>query len=392
VAIGTPTSFGSGSTGSNANHLTFTTTANIVAGNLLVIAISASAYDESQTGVVSSISDGTNSYTKGITGDANNSGDFVDAEIWYCQNASAVSSGATVTIDFTASVSGVYPGIVARGVQVSGVATTGAFDSASAVSSTPSGATNSPSVTSGTLSVANEIVFGVVCTQFGTFTEASGWTTIDKTTTGGYTAIDFAYKIVSATTAQTYNPTITNSTPYYVAAVIAGFEAPSGGNTYSLSCGEGSFAFTGKTLTTNIGRVLSLSEGSFAFTGKALTENISRQMSLAAGSFVFTGKPLTENIGRVLSLGEGSFAFTGKTLTAAIGRVFLLGEGSFAFTGEPMTFAVALSLLAQAGTFVFTGSAAGLSLVRAGQSTLSYAKQFLATMGSLMGIPGDPPS
>lgn len=283
----------------------------------------------------------------------------------------------------------------------------------------------------GTLSAANEIAFGLGITSLNFTSGEAGWTQQIAPDTGDLGQ----YIVVSSTASLTSTGSDNNGNwDMWIATLMSG----SGGNTYTLSCGEGSFSFTGEALTENVGRTLSLGLGTFSFTGKALTTSAARLMSLAAGTFsftgmaitfssvvsytlslaagafTFTGEAITANagrqmsliggvfsftggtlsvgIGRVLALGAGSFTFTGKAITANISRIMNLAAGSFVFTGAAMTFAVALSLLAQAGSFAFTGGAAFMTYVPFGSKVISYGKKFFASMGTLMGNYGDPPS
>jgi hypothetical protein len=89
--IGTPTVFASAGVTGSGSTFTTTTTATITSGNLTVVGI---AYVTTFAGTLSSVSDGTNSYTK-VNG-VNPTGTF-HVEIWYKTGAAAVASGATIT-------------------------------------------------------------------------------------------------------------------------------------------------------------------------------------------------------------------------------------------------------------------------------------------------------
>lgn len=213
MAIGTPTSLG-GNRVQNASTLSITTTAPITAGSLVVVAIGLRTGSIS----VSSVSDGTNTYTFGLRQTESTN---VACELWYVANAAAVGSSASLTANFSGSASSV--GMYA--VQVSGVATTSPLDSASASSDSFG---SSPTVTTGTLSLPNEIVFGVNAV-FGngttiTYTESSGFTNIineEGFSTNSNVGLSIGYNIVSATSPVTHSPSLSASA--YWAEIAAAF-------------------------------------------------------------------------------------------------------------------------------------------------------------------------
>lgn len=219
MSIGTPTSLGSNkSEGSPVSNGSMTTTAAIVAGNLVVVVVSLN----SNNGItVSSISDGTNSYTKAIS--------FIqssvsDVEIWYKANASAVGSSATITANFSGSSTGSFCGFAIAAAQITGIATTSPLDQHAS-----NGGTTLSTITATTpsLSQANEIAIGACLDANSnlTYSGASGFTNLFNisNTSGpdGNTTVD--YDIVSSTSAISYSPTW-NTTNNRIAAVVATFE------------------------------------------------------------------------------------------------------------------------------------------------------------------------
>ena len=94
-------------------------------------------------------------------------------------NATAVSSGATLTITLSGAI-GSNSYILAQVAQVSGVSTE---DTGSENSNNDTG---QPTITSNALATANEIVFGLVFGQDDaintyTYSEMSGWTNLYNT-------------------------------------------------------------------------------------------------------------------------------------------------------------------------------------------------------------------
>jgi hypothetical protein len=155
-AIGTPVSLGVAQGTGGSTSATMTTTAAIPAGALVVIGIM-TGFAGSQT--ITSVSDGTNTYTRAAGGVWDATGAFV-CDLWYKENASPVSSGATITANYSGtSVSGTNVPIFCA-AYVTGVIGASSLDKTSSGKQLPGTAYASGS--SGTLSQANEIVFGFV--------------------------------------------------------------------------------------------------------------------------------------------------------------------------------------------------------------------------------------
>lgn len=153
--------------------------------------------NKGSTITVSSVSDGTNTYTKAVGGySATN--DY-DSEIWVSFNVVTISS-ATLTCTFS-TTSDAGPGIAA-------VSVTGLLGPKDQTASGNSNGTTSPSAgPTGTLAQANELAIGFLWSGGGggTITESTGFTAaVDSHPSP---SVHLGYKIVQATTALTYNPT-----------------------------------------------------------------------------------------------------------------------------------------------------------------------------------------
>jgi len=155
-------------------------------------------YSPSAFRTVSTISDGTNSYSVATTSSSSGSGE--DGELWYCKNAAAVASGGKVTITFSGSLTGSGNGAIALVCRVPGISTATALDKTNATWG------QTYSIASGTLSVANEIVFGTSGSFNSlTYTESSGFTNVNNLS-GGVLNSYLSYDIVSTTASVTYSP------------------------------------------------------------------------------------------------------------------------------------------------------------------------------------------
>jgi hypothetical protein len=219
MALGTPTSIGVNSFSGtvSGSSITMTTSAAITAGNLVVLII---ALGSTSAPSVSSISDGTNSYTKawGTT-----TGTNVTLECWYKENASGVGSGATVTATLSGAMSGASEGWVLHGFQVAGAKTSASLDVAPAPSTSNS---TTPSVATGTLAQANEIVFAASYNNNGNvgYTESSGFTNLYSGGGAIGKSVGIGYKITSVTTTSTYQPTWASTAAINMITGLASFK------------------------------------------------------------------------------------------------------------------------------------------------------------------------
>lgn len=203
-----------GTVGATASATTavITTSAAVAAGDMEICIVGLINGDFSPT-VISSASDGTNSMSA-VTGTLETSSStYINMVAKY--NASAVSSGATITITFLNSQGNRMVGCYT----VSGLTTTPADQSNIAQNA----GSTTPSVATGTLAQAAEVVFGAVNVDgSSTYTEASGFSTLDAMAAGGIGTVHTAYEIVAATTAVTYAPTLGTSREW--SANIASFK------------------------------------------------------------------------------------------------------------------------------------------------------------------------
>ena len=211
MSIGTPTIVANPAVYSGGTQ---PTSAAIIAGNLVVVAVCVAGNSRTATAV----SDGTNTYTEGPHLIAGGSAQ-PDVSLWYKLNALAVASGANITL----TISGGAPIVNICAAQVSGVT---AFDSTGVGASNPTaGNSQSPSVTAGTLSLANEILFGVSgSSQYqATYTEDSNFTNLCAPSfTGHVGSVSLGYKIVSSNSPITFAPSLSASGNWV--ALIAPFQ------------------------------------------------------------------------------------------------------------------------------------------------------------------------
>lgn len=221
--ITTPVSLGSAiSSAATRSTWTLTTTAAIPGGSLVVIGIQA---QKSSAISISSVSDGTNTYTRAV-GNAWEVGTALVTDLWYKENATAVGSGATITATFSVATDA-NPSII-NAAYVTGTIASSSLDKSN--SGLTNGATAYASGTTGTLTQANEVAFGFMGDYTGTsnptVTEGSGFTNVNTTSqgSGNFFNSRLSYQIVAATTALNYQPsTSVNSFGKALIATFKGF-------------------------------------------------------------------------------------------------------------------------------------------------------------------------
>lgn len=196
--IGAPRSLGSNThTGSGLTTTTITTTANINAGDAVVVFFAVS--DNGAVKVISSISDGSaNAYGQivGTSNTANAAGEF-----WGAGNSGFIASGATITITHS-STSSVSANIAVGAVAIAGLLLASSVDKTNSASGT-----SNPPVSTGVLSQANEIVLGQ-SVRPAAYSGAAGFTTMFNITNGNV-VLAAAYQIVASTASVTYTPSWT---------------------------------------------------------------------------------------------------------------------------------------------------------------------------------------
>jgi len=204
----------------SSSTLTITTSTDIVAGRLVVVAIAPYARS------ITSITDPNNgSYTKAVG--------FVSGtdrlEYWYKANAQALASGSTITCNLGSGGGGIGSVIAC---QVAGILPVSPYDSPVSKSlDDTSGGDSTPNLNSGTPTTNSTIIFGAIGYGISTgtinLTDHAPFSTVKIETQPGITSDDtnlaLAYTISTSKTVVTYAPTF-NTTPDYDFALIAGFK------------------------------------------------------------------------------------------------------------------------------------------------------------------------
>lgn len=215
--IGTPASLGSaanGAVGAGVGSVSMTTTANIVAGDLVVVGV---AFGTNSSSLAASMSDGTNTYTK-----ADTTGLFSASELslWYCANAAAVASGASITCTLSVATSGTGNAVAmeaARVTSLGGVPLDKVAHNSNIASPT------SVTATTAALTLAPELSIGVaVALGSASYSGASGFTNLINVSDGVSSRIALDYQQTSSTAAVAYAPTYNASSR--MGGVVATFK------------------------------------------------------------------------------------------------------------------------------------------------------------------------
>lgn len=196
AAIGTPTNIGSAQNSSTVLTESFTTTANIAVGDLVVVVFNLESAASSP-----SVGDSCGqSYTISNI----YSGSAGKAFIAYKANSAACATGATITASWTGSAR-----VAMAGATVGGVATSSPIDKNPATGTSGTTVTTVTQAT-GVLAQANEIIFGSYTTSLSDGGEVTpggtGWSALTAVQVTGARQLHWAWKVVSSTADSNYSP------------------------------------------------------------------------------------------------------------------------------------------------------------------------------------------
>ena len=198
MTISAPVALGTATSTASTTTLVITTTTASAAGACIVVAV---GWVNVAT-TLSSVTDSAgNSYTVGTLASGTNTRGYFA----FSPNAKALASSGTITFTFALAVA--IKGACA--VSVAGLSSAPADTEGAGAT----GTSTLPTITGATLAQPDEIVFGFTVVNAGNadaFIEASGFTSNASALPSGC-AVRSGYKIVSATAAVTYAPTLGTS-------------------------------------------------------------------------------------------------------------------------------------------------------------------------------------
>lgn len=210
VNISAPVSIGT----NGAN--TLTTTANINAGDSVFVQIM--FFNGAGVKSVSSVSDGTNSYIKLVGANDGSGGSAWGQEVWWKANATAVGSGATITVSWT----GGNP----TNTTVNAATVTGLI--AAPLDQNPAGvfnaSTNTPTVPTGALAQSVELVLGFNGSFRASNSETnSGFTNVNHTG-GANTGTQYMDYVITSTSSSVTDQPVWTGTAGEVFTMVASFK------------------------------------------------------------------------------------------------------------------------------------------------------------------------
>ena len=138
----------------------------------------------------------------------------------------------------------------------------------------------------------------------------------------------------------------------------------SAATTYNLSLAQGSYAYTGQTVTLKAARTLALAQGSYVLSGQTLGIRASRTLALGQGSYTLSGQTVALKAGRTLAIAQGSFALGGQDVGLRASRLLALAQGSYALSGQDAGLRASRLLTLEQGGYTLTGEAVAMLIGR----------------------------
>lgn len=271
-----------------------------------------------------------------------------------CQVTTALLAGDTITVTKQGTGAGVISGLFATG----GLIGSASYDAAVKVTATGAFST-SPAVTSGTPSVAGELIvvaMGWQDTNVATLTANSFTTPFNSAKTSGAAIRDAGvgggYVVDATTGTEAWTGTLSATDRW--SAIIFGFK-PSTGVSYTISPAAGSFSVSGTALFLKAARKLNPAAATFTLAGVAVALPHGRTLLPLAGSFSIAGAAIGMVLGRKINPDAGTFALSGQSLFLTARRKLNPVSGSFGVTGSALFLTVARKINPAAGAFILTG-------------------------------------
>lgn len=268
-----------------------------------------------------------------VTDSKSNTYTLVDTEIsggqakslWYCENGTGGASH-TASVDFSGDSFGtIYL------VEVTGAATA-SFDQKAKTTD----AATPYTVTTPTLSQADEVVITIIGNeQGGTVDYSSSNTTIlsEEQDGNSYFTSAISKQVVAATTA--FSPSFTETVDGTSSLVSATFKASAASSTYTITAEQGLYSVSGSEAYRDI--VMAADQGTYALTGQDIDFNPGFTLIAEHGLYTLTG-----------SAGLVDLSMS------AVG-------GTYTLTGQDVDLDKTFKLTADAGTYTLTGQAATLT-------------------------------
>lgn len=182
------------------------------------------------------------------------------------------------------------------------------------------------------------------------------------------------YDAVKISAGSTGNLTATESQSARHGMTVMAFKHPPGVTNKTITASGGSYALTGATVATKLGRKVAATGGSYALSGSAVTLRRNLPVVVGTGSYSLTGAAVTLREARKVSATGGTYALTGAAVTVRHGYSVSVAAGSYALSGAAVPLLKTWRLDATGGSYALSGSAVTLRYGYAvGAGSGSYA-------------------
>jgi len=187
--------------------------------------------------------------------------------------------------------------------------------------------------------------------------------------------------VVAGTTSKTCTATLTqwgneDDGPYdpLWVADICSVDAGAGGNSYTLTAGQGSFTESGVSAGLKAARRVAATQASFVETGIAVNFKRGLKFSAGVGSYSVSGIASGLKFGRLISATPAGYVLSSKAANVLYGRRMSVSVASYLLVGKDIVFRRSKgTLTAACGSFVLARIDARLikrSILRAGYGAI----------------------
>lgn len=352
----------------SGNTLALTTSVDYASGDFMVLRVAADniATADGDTNNHSSVTSSSGNWTITKLGEHTNTvggsaADGITVSLWLLVATAAVSSGATVTVNFSTNLADrvcsahKFTKASDRNVRQKSTTQTGRADGSTnpgslAISISPTGS-------------INRLYFRAVALESNTATNITTSTNFTAGNTrrsqsgasGVATLAEYRIVLASPVTSAPTLPASGDSASLFVCLE----EYP-----FDITASSGSFALTGTDTALKTARLLTAAAGSFLLSGTATAFKRGLRMPADAAAFVLSGTDAALKTARLLSAGSGSFALTGTNTNFKIDRLLTPDPAAFALTGTSATLNYGRTFSVDPAAFALSGTNAALKVDR----------------------------
>jgi hypothetical protein len=123
---------------------------------------------------------------------------------------------------------------------------------------------------------------------------------------------------------------------------------------YTLTLDAASYAFTGQTVSLELGREIIAGAASYAFTPQAVTLSKDIPLAIGAASYSFGTQDVALELGREIIPGVASYSFAAQDVSLEFGREIIPDAASYSFTGQDVSLELGREIIAGVASYNFT--------------------------------------